>query len=133
MRGANSLASRWALRLNDGWLVLQRHDHHLIAVGESYDFRFVDDDCLAGFDGQDSCAGFLHGPQGAEADGGDVEAHVLLGLGDFHDGEITGRAELAGAADARVGAFDGFQGQHGEMLHRHALADVEQRAIGQVW
>ena len=41
----------------------------------------------AGFDGEAGCAGSTHGFDGGDADDGDVKAHVLVGLGDFDDGE----------------------------------------------
>ena len=77
------------------------------------------------FDGEDGGAGGDERLDGAEADGGDVEAHVLLRFGDFDDGEAALRAEFAGAADAGVGAFDGFDGDRGAAFDGDALADVE--------
>ena len=70
-------------------------------------------------------AGGQHGFQRADADRGHVEAHVLLRLGDFDDREAAGLAERAGAADALVGPFDGFDGQRRTVLDGHALPDVE--------
>ena len=61
----------------------------------------------------------------SEADGRYVEPHVLLRFGDFHDGEAALGAQLAGAADAFVGAFDGFDRHDGPAFDGDALADVE--------
>ena len=61
----------------------------------------------------------------SQADGRHIEPHVLLRLGDFDDGKAALRAQLAGAANAGVGAFDRFNGNHRPAFHGDALADVE--------
>src|SRR5262245_66693654 len=69
-------------------------DHRdVVLVGKRDHVVAIDDDGLAGFDGQDFCAGGNERLNGAEANGGDVKTHVLLRLGDFHDGETALRAE----------------------------------------
>ena len=85
----------------------------------------VKQDGAIGFDGEHGTTGAGHRVEGFGADSGDVEAHVLLRLGDFHDGESAAGAQLAGALDALVGAFDGFDGDHGLIFDADALADVE--------
>ena len=59
------------------------------------------------------------------ADGRHVESHILLRLGDFDDREAAFLAQVAGAKNAGVGAFDRFDRQHGPILHANALADIE--------
>ena len=67
------------------------------------------------------------------ADGGDVEPHVLLGLGDLDQGPAAGPAELPGALDAAVGPLDRLDGQRGPLLDGDRLADVEPaHLLGQV-
>ncbi len=63
--------------------------------------------------------------RGPPPGGGHVESHVLLRLGHLDHGEAAGRTEPAGAADALVGALDGFDRQRGLVLDGHALAHVE--------
>ena len=63
--------------------------------------------------------------QRLQADRGDVETHVLPGLGHFHDGESARPAQRPGAADALVGPLDGLDGQHRLVADGHALPDVE--------
>ena len=77
-----------------------------------------------------------HGFDGGDADDGDVEAHVLIGLGDLDDGEgaargwrlslvgFEGAEELAGAGDGGVGAFHGFDGDAGLGGDDDGLAEV---------
>ena len=85
----------------------------------------------------------LHGFDGGDADDGDVEAHVLVGLGDLDDGEgaaeggagcwvvgyfassvIEGAEEGAGAGDGGVGAFHGLDGDAGLGGDDDGLAEV---------
>src|SRR3954463_11904384 len=87
---------------------LERDDGDVVLIGESNDLRLIDDDGLVGFDGEDGGAGVDERVDRADADGRHVEPHILLRLGDFDDGEAALWAKLAGAADAGVGAFDGF-------------------------
>src|SRR5262249_40926730 len=82
---------------------VDRYDGHFVCVRKPQHFGFVEKDGFVGLDGQDAAAGFVESFQGADADGGDVEAHVLLWLGDFHQCKTADVAELAGAADAFVG------------------------------
>lgn len=62
--------------------------------------------------------------EGLLADDRDVEAEVLVGLGDFDD-EAAAATERAAALDRFVGAFEGFDGEDGAVFHDDGLADVE--------
>ena len=77
------------------------------AVRQFDDFALVEHDRHFTFDRQHPAAGFSHGLQSFDADGGDVEPHVLLRFGDFDDREPAAAAEGAGAADGGVKAFGG--------------------------
>ena len=50
----------------------------------------VEEKRTAGFDGQAACASADHGFHRGDADYRYVEAHVLVGFGDFDDGEAAG-------------------------------------------
>src|SRR5262249_61522768 len=76
-------------------------------------------------DGEHTAAAPVHRLDGAATDSRHVEAHVLLRLGDLHDDEAAGAAELAGALDGAVGALDRLDREHRPLLHRDALADVQ--------
>ena len=58
-----------------------------IGAGENVDA--IKEQGAAGFDGEAGCAGADHVFDSGEADDGNVEAHVLIGLGDFDDGEVA--------------------------------------------
>ena len=111
-------------------------------VGCVEDGRGIEEEGLSGFDGEAGGAGGLHGADGGEADDGDVEAHVLIGLGDFDDGEaalqgggvggvvqlvqrVEGAEEGAGAFDGGVGTFHGFDGDTGLCGDDDGLTEVE--------
>ncbi len=89
------------------------------------EFRLVDEDGFASFHHQRFGAGGHHGLQGAYADGGHIETHVLPGFGELHDGESASPTQCAGAADAFVGPFDGFHSQASAIFHYDALTDIE--------
>ena len=70
---------------------------------------------------------------GRDADDGHVEAHVLVGLGDFDDGEraaegggriVQATHQRAGTFDGGVGAFHGFYGDAGLRGDDDGLAEV---------
>ncbi len=79
--------------------ILLRDDGDASGVGGGDDGRRVEEQGPAGLEGEAGCAGARHGLDGGDADDGDVEAHVLIGFGDFDDGE--------GAAEDVVGGFAG--------------------------
>ena len=90
----------------------------------------VEEKRLACFDGETGCTCGLHGANGRDTDDGNIEAHVLVGFGDFDDGEgaakggwgwvcwagagcacnVQSAEEFAGAGDGGVGAFHGLDG-----------------------
>ena len=104
----------------------------------------VEEQGAACFDGEAGGAGGSHGFDGGNADDGDVEAHVLIGLGDLYDGEraaegrfcllgggyfmvyfkIEGAEEGSGAGDGGVGALHGFDGDAGLGGDDDGLAEV---------
>ncbi len=111
----------------------QRNDRQAVAVGQGDDLGLVDDDRLAGLDRQHPGPGSVQVLDGRDADGGHVEPHVLLRLGDLDERPAAGPAELAGALDAAVGPLDGLDGQRGPLLDGDRLADVEPaHLLGQV-
>ena len=67
----------------------------------------------------------MNGLQRSYAYRGDVETHVLLGLGDLDHRESSRFAEWPSTADTRIGAFDCFDGQYGAVFDNDALADVQ--------
>lgn len=62
---------------------------------------------------------------GLRSDGGDVESHVLIGLGDFDQHPAAGFAQRSGAGDHRIGAFDGFHGDDVFVFDGDGLADIQ--------
>ena len=95
----------------------------------------IEEQGSAGFEGEAGGAGVLHGLDGGDADDGNVEAHVLIGLGDFDDGEGAAegggfavgssvRKRVAGAGDGGVGAFHGFDGDAGLGGDDDGLAEI---------
>jgi hypothetical protein len=96
------------------------------------------------FDGETGGACGSHGFDGGDADDWDVEAHVLIGLGDLYDGEgaaegrlylvgvryfmvyfiIKGAEEGSGAGDGGVSALHGLDGDAGLGGDDDGLAEV---------
>ena len=113
-------------------LLCDERDAGLVGGGD--DGGGVEEQRTAGIDGEAGGAGAGHGFDGGEADDGDVEAHVLLGLGDLDDGEgaaegggglVEAAHQRAGALDGGVGAFHGFDGDAGLGGDDDGLAEVE--------
>src|SRR5579862_8191876 len=88
---------------------LEGDDGNSEPVGQFDDIGLVEHDGQLAFDGQHAGAGFAHRLDRLDADGGDVETHVLLRLGDFDDGEAAAAAQAAGPSNRRVGPFDSLQ------------------------
>ena len=95
-------------------------------AGEAFDLVLFQDEGAAGFEGEDGDAGLGAGFEGAGADAGDVEAEVVVFLGDFDgDGTAVLSREFSAALEAAVGAFEGFDGEDGPVFDNDELADVE--------
>ena len=96
-----------------------------VSVGQRDDVGLIEEDRLAGLDGQDLGPGLMEILDRGDADGRDVEPHVLLGLGDLDERPAAGAAELAGTFDAAVGSLDRLDGQGGTLLDGDRLTHVE--------
>src|SRR5574341_778206 len=84
----------------------------------------LEDDGLAGLDGQAGSVNILHGPEGLHAHGGKVEPEILVRLADFyHHGALL--AEAAAAPDGLVRSLDRLYGQDRLVLDYNRLADVQ--------
>lgn len=99
-------------------------DGDFVAVGQFHDFTALEDDGFAGFEDEAACAGGVHFFDGLHADGGDVEAHVGVFVGDLDEGPAADFAELAGPLDHGVGAFEGFDGDDILVKDGDGLADI---------
>ena len=84
----------------------------------------VEDDGLACLDHQHFGLDLLHGSDGSEAHGRNVEAQILGRLADLDDHRAL-VAELSAADDRGIGAIDAFHGQHRLVLDHQALAHVQ--------
>jgi hypothetical protein len=60
-------------------------------VGAIENVDAIKEEGVAGFDGETGGTCVDHIFDGGEADDGNVEAEVLIGLGDFDDGEAAGQ------------------------------------------
>src|SRR5258708_6103213 len=74
----------------------KRHHAEPIPIRQSDSLRFVEQNGLAGFDGEHAAAGFVKRFDGLLTDGGDVEAAILLWLGHLDDHEAARPAQFAG-------------------------------------
>src|SRR5438034_9350668 len=68
---------------------LARHDCQTMLVGERDGLFLIDEDGLAGFDGEHAAAGAVQRLDRRHADSRHVEAHVLFRFGDLDDGEAA--------------------------------------------
>ena len=59
------------------------------------------------------------------ADGGDVQAHVLMHVGDLDERPTADLAEFSRAVDHGVGPLDGLDGDDVFVHHGDGLSDVE--------
>lgn len=98
-------------------------DPSLISGGD--DSGFVGHDDFVCFDGETGGVVGFEVFNGIEADGGDIESHVLFWLGDFEQCPCTTFAEFACAFDHFVCAFDGFDGDNFTISNRNTLTYVE--------
>ena len=86
--------------------------------------RAVEHERALGIDRQRGGARNTHRLNGGDPDDRHVETHVLLRLRDF-DNPHTRTREMPRSADDLVGPLHRFDGDHGLVLHRNGLADVE--------
>jgi len=106
-------------------LFIDGDDGQAVLVGRADHLVLVQDDRLAGLDGQRTGPGFGQRLNRAHADGGDVETHVLLRLGDLDHREPAGWTQLSRAANAFVRPLDGLDRQHRLAFDRHTLAHID--------
>src|SRR6185369_12301820 len=108
------------------------------AVGGVDDLFAIEQKAFAGVNGEAGCAGGGHSFDGFHSDGGDIKAHVLVGLRDFYDGEGAGKRRCgigkrahhrAGALDDRIRAFHSFHCNTSAFGDHHGLADVVMRDV----
>src|SRR4051812_32669885 len=86
-------------------------DGDFVAVGQFHDLGAFEDDGFAGLEHEAACSRLMHFFDGLRADGGDVEAHIGIFIGDFEEGPAADFAELAGPFDHGIGAFEGFDSE----------------------
>lgn len=103
----------------------ERDDRDPGRFGLCEGFVSVDDDRLARLDRDRGPFGGMDHLDRLGADGGDIEAHVLVRFGDFDEDPAAAAAEFTGPADAGVGPFDRLDRQDGAVFDGDALADVE--------
>src|SRR5215469_12727718 len=108
----------------DGYFSFVRSVAHSVAVEK---------ETAAGVEGQARPSGGTHDLDRLDANDGYIEAHVLIGLGDFHDREAAAQSggialerahQVARAFDGGVGAFHGFDRDAGGFGDDDGLADV---------
>src|ERR1035437_1843591 len=81
---------------------------------------------LAGLEGERGNSRPGAGLQRLRAEAGDIEAEVVLFLGDLHGHGATSLAgQLAAPGQAFVGAFKAFDRQDGAVLHQDGLPDFQ--------
>lgn len=85
----------------------------------------IDKDGAVGFDGDSAAAGANQILEGAESNGRNIEAHVLMRLRNFDERKSAARTQLTGARYQCIGTFDGFDAEHGLIADGDTLADVE--------
>ena len=101
-------------------------DGELVGAPEHGGFVDEDDAARLQYGGADVC--LVEAFEGFEAEAGHVETIVLAGFHRFNVETLVG-AQGAGAPDHLVGAFIGFDGEHGAFSDDTALADVESGAF----
>jgi hypothetical protein len=84
----------------------------------------VDHQRLPGVDRQQRRTGRAHRRNRRDADDGNVEAHVLVRLGDLDDAH-AGAGQVPGARDHGVGAFHRLDRDDRRGFHGDGLPDVE--------
>jgi hypothetical protein len=75
-------------------------------------------------EGDDAVGGA--GFDGLSADARDIEPHIVVHFGDFDgDGASVAAGQIAATGEARVGAFEAFDGEDDAIFDDDGLADVE--------
>ena len=78
------------------------------------------------FERQHRNAGRGAGFEGLRTEAGDVEAHIVIGLGDFdRDRAAVFACQLAATREALVRAFKSFNRQYGAVFYDNDLADFQ--------
>ena len=114
--------------MNPLWVLRNCRDGNFIFFGQVFASLAFEQKRFAGFDGEHG--DFRGGAsfKSFRADAGDVEAHVVIQLGDFHgDRAAVFAGQFAAARQAFVRAFKAFDGQHRAVLHDDELADFQPR------
>jgi len=107
---------------------LLRGDGDFMAASEVGDFFLIQNECLAGFQGEDVYAGTGAGFYGLQSDARNVETHVVFFFGDFGgDGAAGFSRKFATARETFIAAFQSLDGQDGAVFDDDELADVEAR------
>src|SRR5881628_3464805 len=104
---------------NDGDSVLVRQLDHFLAVEHQ---------SFTGGETETGGAGVDHGFNRRDADYRDIEAHVLIGLGDLDDGEPAAH-QPARAANHGVGPFHRFNCDAGAIANHNRLPQIESRDL----
>ena len=68
---------------------LSRNNNNPCLIRRVNDAVTVEKQAFPGIDGQAGGAGLGHGLNSLHADHGNIEAHILVGLGYFHDREMA--------------------------------------------
>src|SRR5258708_6751010 len=98
----------------------------------------LEEQALASVQRDARCACGLHDFDGLHSDDGDIEAHILIGLGDLYHGESAAERggvaaerghDVGGARDGGVGALHGFDSDAGGFGDDDGLADVVLREL----
>src|ERR1044071_9983896 len=89
-----------------------------VPLDEAFHFLFFEQNRFSRFKDENGNSGINAGLDGLGTDAGNVETHVVSGLGDFHgDGPALFSGQLAAAGKAAVGAFEAFHREDGAFFH----------------
>src|SRR5438309_7503098 len=123
----------WSGRRADSLVALVDDDGDVGFVrGMSYSVA-IQQQTFPGVDGEAGCPGFFHGFNRTDANHRNIEAHVLVWLGNFDNRERAAQGgggafqrlhELSSAFDGRIGAFHSFHSYAGSLGDHHRLSNV---------
>ncbi len=88
-------------------------------------FFFFQHDGATGFEDEGGRTLRVEIVDGGDANGRDVKAHILVGVGGLAEDPAFAFAEFGGSLDEAIGAFDGFDGDDFAVLAGEGLADEE--------